>query len=287
MTPTQHRFTQFIAHREMARLHKEQTGKRGGSLDRLIQQYKFCNINREHDAVTVWIDKNVRTKLHNASLSLAVLNLAVCRVFNEPNILRNLCPIVNRDAWRLTVGMVNNLHELGEKMFRGAYLIVSHGRIGKGVPTHTCYLGALTDVWLTDFDHCESMAELAAEIASIVGFADFLTNQILTDLRYMPQSASFEDRNTFVLCGPGTCRGINRWNGATGKDVDKSVQAAYGTQFLLNLREDLEFLSHLDAEVIQHFQDPNNLANSFCEWDKHERALDVIETGKKPHLKKA
>lgn len=286
METHQLRFIHFIHQRELSRVAYETIGEKGLCDDQLIQQYRFCNVNREHDAVTAWVRLEVRNHLQNASLRLALLNMAVARVFNEPLTLRNLLPVLRLEDWPIKLRMIDALLEADEKMFRGAYLMVSHGDAGKGIPVAKYYGGALTDVCMTDFNQCESMEHLAHELDGIMGFSDFLVNQVLTDLRYMPQTEGFKDRMTFVLCGPGTRRGINRWHGMTGDDADKSVPAARGTAFILNLREDLDFLAHLSPELINHFQDPNNLSNCFCEWDKYERALETIASGKKPHLKR-
>lgn len=287
MNDTQLRFVHWIREREAARLNFELTGKKGMCNDPIIAMGRFCNVNREHDFVTKWVKKHVRAPLMDADINLAMFNLAITRVINEPATLRNFMPCTKLSKWTTTlrelVWYAREAGALGDKVLRGAYLIVSHGLAGKGIPAVEYYAGAFMDVAMIGFDECESMAEVATRLSGIMGFSDFLSNQVLTDLRYMNASRSFADRWTFVLPGPGTRRGINRYHGTR---VDAAVRPEAGAAFIIGLRDDQEFLSHFDKSIIKHFRDPNNLSNCFCEWDKHERARESIAAGKKPSLHK-
>jgi hypothetical protein len=214
MTPTQLRFINWIKQREIARLNYELCGVKGACDDPLIQQYRFCNVNREHDAVTKWVREKVRVPLMKEDIHLALFNLAICRVINEPDTLRNFMPCQLMESWPKTLRELTwyarEAASMDVKVLRGAYLIVSHGEAGRGIPAVEYYAGAFMDIAMTDFSRCESMHAMSAELGLVMGFSDFLCNQVLTDLRYMDCTKPFADRMTYVLCGPGTRRGINR-----------------------------------------------------------------------------
>lgn len=281
LTPME-RFVRFITMREKARIRYESTGRKGDVPDVLISRFKFCNINREHDAVTVWVRNNVRDLLSHSSINVALTNLALCRVFNQPSFLEDIVPMMLRSDWPVVGRTIVKAQAEGRRMLRGAYLIVSHGEAGRGVPVAHYYAGAIYDILTSDFSACDTFGELSSVITGIMGFSDFLSNQILTDFRYMPQSHGFADRNSFVLCGPGTRRGISRLK--YGSPKTRKPPGGY-PQLIRDLREDPKFLRLVPMHILKHFDDPNNLSNCFCEWDKHERALDEILAGGKPHLK--
>lgn len=107
------------------------------------------------------------------------------------------------------------------------------------------------------------------------GVGDFLANQVLTDVRYHVKRAKrvFPDWHSFVLCGPGTLRGLARVYGHNKQPAD----------LVRDLREELLF--HV-PELATTFDDPNNVANSLCEFDKYQRALDQEAAGETVRLKR-
>ncbi len=91
---------------------------------------------------------------------------------------------------------------------------------------------------------------------------------MVADLRHSPHFWSFPDKGTFVLCGPGTRRGLDRYIDLSGPKVGNGPQKMYRER-LLGIRQALSDEDFFNTT----FYDPNNLANCFCEWDKHERVL--------------
>lgn len=285
-TPVQGRFFDFIRNREEARLSYEMLGD-NCSPDPIIAKSKFCNVNREHDRVTVWVRENVREPLENESRAVMLLNIAACRIFNHPPTLEHLVPC------KTAAQCVSRVRKLAEttksKIFRGAYMMPAHNGAPKdriGIP--------LIEYWATVLEEIErrhkilcsrkSFADLAYELATIRGLGEFLANQFITDLRYTPQFQDMPDLYNFVLAGPGTRRGINRFQGRDKDDFGKLRSTDY-TAFLLALRDGIRLQRILPHRIFKHFEDPNNLSNCFCEFDKYERGYEALSLGKPIKLK--
>lgn len=266
------RLLYFVRAREQAREQKELVGGPGPhSADPILARFRFCNINREHDAVTRWIAKNVRPKFVGQSRQFVVRHTIVCRVFNEPETLRRVVPMTDiGDAFSI----LREYQDGGARIMRGAYMVGAHGPRNKGVRVLDYYERALREAEQVPWEHCDSLAGVAERLMRIEGFAEFMANQICTDLRYTAHWAKAEDWGTFVLCGPGTRRGLDRFDAGRGKPPEKAFgnkpQPHYVERLQL-IREELTPL--VSPTVAGYFADPNNLANTFCEFDKFERAL--------------
>lgn len=250
----------------MARFDKEVLGgPPPHSTDAILAKYRFCNINREHDAVTRWVKKHVRD-FDFYSKKRMIVALAVSRIFNEPETLKHLMPLTDLSEARKTL---YKLRASGQKLMRGAYMTGAHGPKNKGVNVIDYYCKIFEKIQEQDFDFAPTLQAVADRLMSIDGLGAFFINQICADLRYTQFYHMAPDWGTFIMCGYGTCRGLNRWKGHK-KPKANGDQATYISQ-LFAVREYLR--EHFDHEAVNYFDDPNNLANAFCEWDKYERVL--------------
>ena len=65
--------------------------------DPILRQYRFCNVYREHDRVTVWIRQNIREPY--AEHPTLWFMLAVARYINWPPALQDLLDAADEGAW--------------------------------------------------------------------------------------------------------------------------------------------------------------------------------------------
>jgi hypothetical protein len=276
-------FLEFIRERERARIAKLH-GIFPHTNDPIIREFSFCNVNREHDNVTVWIRKNVRSAdwARESATTMAVA-MTISRVFNHPPILEKLFDIEDLEEMRAKV------HELKKagKVFRGAYKMPAHGRGGLGNSSIDYFMDAITDIQSKDFDSLDHLEDASNLIQESRGFGPFLANQIVTDLRYTEFFANAPDWETFVLCGPGTRRGLSRFfdiplKTRPNSKRQKSCPMPQSTAFRL-LGEARGILSpFLGKPFTDYFRDPNNFSNCFCEFSKYARAR---EGGQPPKMK--
>jgi hypothetical protein len=266
---TKDRFLNFLRERESARLRKEKGLPKPYSPDPILANYRFCNINREHDAVTCIIHEKFRVPF--ASDNRLLQQLLYARVFNEPGVFASVGSFSSR---RETESALRGVAERGGKVFRGAYMMP--GRGGSAISYWLDAVEAAGKLNARDYTH---LAHVAANLLEIKGVGDFIANQVCSDLRYVP-AASYEDWGTFVLCGPGTKRGLNR---LLGREVEKNWKSPDASAELLKVREGLGQLP--GCAVCGYFKDPNNLANALCEFDKYERACKQAERGERITLR--
>ena len=281
MKNVQERFLCFVEERENIRLVREAFGGEPPfTEDKVLQEFKFCNINREHDTVTKWIDSNVRSKLSGGNVMHLICAILTCRVFNEPNTLELMdFNTFDIERWFITA---RHRQKEGDKILRKAYMTPAHSSSAKGIGVVEYYKRVTLELSTRDaLYEARTLHTVAKEMSAIRGLGAFLTNQVIADLRYTDNFKHCSDWGTFILCGPGTQRGINRYDGVGAR---KTKPQEFYTKRIHQLREDI---LPLVSELLQeYYQDVNNLSNSFCEFDKYEHALDTISQYKQPRLRK-
>jgi hypothetical protein len=283
LTPIQTRFVLFVMERESIRLAKEAKKPTPWTGDPILKDYKFCNVNREHDAVTRWIGKHVRPVLAKEKLATAVAQLYLCRIFNEPDTLREIFPLTHP---RSALKKLASMREEGRKILRGAYYCVPHGTANAGKVCEEYFMDICQKIAKLPLGGLTQLGHVAHTLKSINGIGDFIANQVCTDLRYQkPWGEHWTDWNTFVLAGPGTRRGLNRYLGAESTLARKFPKLTGDCQdLLLGIRETLE--PHFPVYLNAHFKDPNNLSNCFCEFDKYERACQQLASNQRITIRK-
>jgi hypothetical protein len=275
------RFVDFCSERESIRLRRERGEKPPHSQCPILQKYRFCNIDREDDYVTTWVDENVRQYMHNVPMTHAVAAIFTARIFNEPSVLDQM-DFTEFDVERW-YDVADSLQESGKTVFRSAYLTVSKKRGISSVTYHR---------WITNrIEACEelntisTLTELQHILEGIEGIGPFMANQVVADFRHIGSFKDAEDWETCVHFGPGTQRGLNRYfdRHHDTSHPEKTFRTMFDT-----LKEDMvdileaELAEFVDPPFTDLFKDPNNLANALCEFDKYERAYDRINDNKKP-----
>lgn len=280
MTPKE-RFIKFLHDREETRIHKELIGGPGPhSTDPILAKHRFCNINREHDTVTRYVHEHFRVPYHARGRTFMVRQMLFCRIFNEPATLAVVCPL---EDLREAAELLKAHRAAGNKLMRGAYMMPPHGKhsIGQDLVDHQLEVIDKATGAGMDYTYKTRLSEVAEMLMSVCGIGPFVANQVCTDLRYIPVwGCSYLDWRDFVLCGPGTRRGMNRY---FGRRLDHPGSDKKFTEELLVIRE--EVLPEVNTDIKHYYRDPNNISNSFCEFDKYERASDQARDGKEITLR--
>ena len=278
------RFIDFCSERERIRIRRSAGLTPPHSDCHVLNTYRFCNIDREHDAVTMWIEKNVRQFLHRVPLAHAVAAVFTARVFNEPEVLKHIdFNEFDVDKW---YDVADEMQKDGKIVFRSAYLTVSKKR---GVSSVTYHRWITTRIELCEFfdgtTPMETLGELHYTLEGIEGIGPFMANQVIADFRHIGSMRVASDWETCVHFGPGTKRGLNRYFGSH-HDTSRTENAS--RKMFNSLSKDMTDLFDQEHSGTIYppfspiFSDPNNLANALCEFDKYERAYDKINDNKKP-----
>lgn len=268
-------FTNFIVAREQHRIAKERGWKSiKASPDPIISEYRFCNVRRNDDRVTIWVHENILEPFsEDPNLWFY---LVVARIFNLPRTLQAFTYAQysrwSADTWR------NRLKDMRERgpIFNGAYIVSTNGRAMDKVDYVVDHV--LAPLWKARkmigglIDEAKTLDEAHQILMSAQGLGSFMAAQVLADLKYCPGESRrrWADFDTFAASGPGSRRGLNRVLGGPLKQArpesefrEKLLLLREATNAKLRQRPAMWHLVPLTAQDIQ---------NCLCEFDKYERA---------------
>ncbi len=254
----------WINERESIRRKKDAGLPRPWTTDPILNEWRFCNVDRNEDRETKWIFENIITK-HDKSPVLW-FNLVIARMINWSPALKKIGYF---DLWYPLqfIGEIERMQQAEEKVYTGAYMIPAGP---SGVSKHRWLANDLfTPLWtdMHQFEWAQSCADWAECLRKYDGLGPFLANQIITDMKYSHHLKDAADWDTFVLAGPGTMRGLNR---LTGNPLDMQWKQEDANSSLRFLRTTLARIPSLDW-AHEVFMDLNNLSNCMCEFDKFLR----------------
>ena len=241
--------------------------------DPIFQRYRFCNVYREYDKVTVWLRENWREPYaDHPNLAFA---MALARLINWPP---TLIDIGFPDRWhpKRAHEKMKARKEAGLKVYTGAYLL---GAIPKG-DDKARYLihyvltplkKVLDEGRASDGAEFPDNLERAWEyFRSFRGIGNFLAYEIVSDLRHTRYLSSAPDIMTWANAGPGALRGLTRLWGFQPKTrqadgyIFPEKRAVTAMRLLLMLsRERLpDWMPPWEMREVEHH---------LCETDKYLR----------------
>ena len=236
--------------------------------DEIMQRYRFCNVFRELDKVTVWLRENWREPYVDSDGLWIAMCLA--RQINWPETLAEIgFPERGYDADAVRKAL-DARKSRGEKVYTGAYMISAPSGIyaGMGKPEYTAQIvvGAL---WrareefgaLFAEGRQPTMQEVHSWLKNFRGWGDFMAYEVVTDLRHTRYLRNAPDINTWAVAGPGAIRGLHRLHGRPYKKPLSQAQACEEMRELLSLSKASlpDFVPSLELREIEH---------SLCETDK-------------------
>lgn len=259
-------FTNFIKERH-AVYERKQAGKpKPWTKDEILQSYRFCNVYRELDTVTIWLRNNWRVPhAENPDLWFAMV---VARLINWPESLEEggfplpwkPQPWINKLDARKT---------RGEKVFTGAYMI--RGIEAEGA-TKVRYLAeqVLTPMWKQreagrKMFHGDSLEDAHNWLMQFYGMGSFLAAQVICDVKYTPMLFGAKDWWSWAAPGPGSLRGMSR---VEFGDLNTKYTDAEWKESLATLKHQVDPVIYKARMETLHAQD---LQNCLCEFDKYER----------------
>jgi hypothetical protein len=243
--------------------------------DPVLRNFSFCNVFRELDKVTIWIRKNWREPYaDNENLWIA---MCLARQINWPDTLAEIgFPEHTYDPEAIQRTLEARRARKGpddrnEKVYTGAYMISApSGEFkGMGKPEYTAQV-VVGEVWRQREDFYDrfirvkeqpTMQAMHAWLKQFRGWGDFMSYEVITDLRHTRYLRNAPDINTWAVAGPGAIRGLNRLHGRDYKRMISQEQACDEMRELLELsRTQLpDFVPSLELREIEH---------SLCETDK-------------------
>lgn len=258
-------FIYWIKERESIRVKKEQCLPKPWTDDPIFQTYKFCNVEREKDTVSIWIKENWidRYKEH-PNLWFAMV---VARLFNWPTTLSIVrFPMFTArftfEVWKEDARFIlKNNREHGSKIFTGAYLVSTNGVKMDKIDYILDHV--LTPIWEKGRapNKDESLEHYWNFLRQFDGLGSFMAGQVVADLKYSPLLENAPDWLTWAPLGPGSIRGLNRYH---GRPVEKALRQDQG---LCEIREQQKLIEHELGWLLP----AHNIQNCNCEFYKYTK----------------
>lgn len=270
----------WMTERQSIYLRRKAGQKWPWSKDPIFQEYRFCNVFREQDTVTQWIDENIRTPYANHPNLWFML--AIARQINWPDTLSALMEAGEwpTEVWdpRLAADVLTARKSWGEKVYTGAYMIQAESSPREPYyDDKSMYITAvvLGNLWKArkQFDTvCHEGASLQDVhwwLTKFRGWGPFMAYEVVTDLRHTRYLDAAPDIMKWANAGPGAIRGLNRlW----GEFVDKGSLADH--QALDRMQWLLHLANHgtvLDSDIFPDAFEMRDIEHSLCEVDKYLR----------------
>ena len=256
--------------------------------DEALQKYRYCNVFRELDRVTVWIRKNIREPF--ADHPDLWLMLAIARYINWPDTLEFLMNDMaawggwpTKDDWspqNLGDSLDLAKEALG-KVYTGAYMIraESNPKAEWYSWTKQQYVARIVigrlwedrEVWerhLSGSNHAEGVTLQSVwerfQQPRYIGWGPFMAYQVVVDMRHTRLLRDAPDINTWAALGPGSRRGLNR---LAGRPVDFAISQQQGLEEMRQIWEEQDARRAPWVPPI----DLSDIQNALCEVDKYLR----------------
>ena len=265
--------------------------------DKILRDYRFTNVRREHDKETKWVINNI---VFNKALSYRdkILNIIAFRLFNKHETFEifgalNFDKDFDPEAYRRLFKEKSKKCP-GYVFFTNAFFTSGMKRcIDKGiseeyVPVRVLkFVKKLADSKIfTRIRNSKNQKEVFEVLTSYEGLGSFIAYQMFIDFTYIPEFPFTEDE--FTVVGPGCKKGLNY--------VFKSLGGMTYEEALFWLRDNIEtefFKRDFDWNPDALYQDiPDNsrylslmsLENCHCELAKYIAVLN--RTGRPRNLYK-
>ncbi len=264
----------WVREREQIRLRKEvHRDPHPWTTDEILATYRFCNVRREDDRVTIWIRQNIRERF--ADHPHLWLMLCIARQINWPETLAEL--IAAGGAWPDSTNfdfvggmtrVLNQRQARGEKVYTGAYMISAPPTKGADKQSYIAET-VIGGLWQRRHSFADyfgrgltvTLAGAHDRIMRTNGWGQFMAYQAVVDMRFTTLLREATDALSWAAAGPGTIRGLNRIHGRT---VDAKLSQG---QALSEMRTIYKVVQQ-EAGVAMDFSDVPNI---LCETDKYLR----------------
>lgn len=270
MKPTPADFVRFVEARQWVYVNRAKGKPKPWTDDPILQSYRFCNVYREHDTVTVWLRQNWSKRwAEHPDLWFAMV---IGRLINWPATME----VMGKPLPFNPVMFVNDLEHLqarGPKpVFGPAYIVSTNGHSMPKAQYLSEYV--LAPLWLHRKDYrprpADTLASFHNRLTQANGLGSFMAAQVVADVKNTVGQAlvNADDWWTWASPGPGSLRGLNRLAGngpvKTGINQIKFTAGVDLLQHEVNIRFKELGWRALCAQDVQ---------NCLCEFDKYQRVL--------------
>jgi hypothetical protein len=247
--------------------------------DFAFQNYRFCNVHREHDRVTIWVKENIREPLRNDPR--VFLAMCICRWFNRIETMQALLDNGLFHNWNMkhAAEVVADI----KPVTNAAYVI--HSPYGKPKGAGICEIidniaqeaDRITQSVVPGVTTLEDMWRILHMFPSA---GVFMSYEVVSDLRHTYICEKAPDIMTWASPGPGACNGLSfltmRELGKIYPRPETTTAALYRMQELLSYSQDDNYWpqewDHWEMREVEHW---------LCEYAKWVRIMRFGGRGKR------
>lgn len=260
-------FIDFIVARHQVFLNRKAGMQKPWTPDAVLQAYRFCNVYRELDTVTLWVKDNWREP--NRDKPDVWFAMVVARLVNWPQSLLEFSPHGPVSSWRPKwfVDALDKRKAACEKVFTGAYMI----HAGPNPGSKAGYLAeeVLTPMWERRAEirprKGDTLESFHARLMTCKDMGSFMAGQVVADTKYTDSLGMAPDWWTWAAMGPGSQRGLSR---VAMLDIKTKWKQEVWLPVLQELQAEVNFVILKKGWTKLHAQD---IQNCLCEFDKYER----------------
>lgn len=295
MTP----FAEFIKARHDIYLARKAGKPWPWTTDTVLGNYRFCNVYRELDTTTIWIDQNIRKPF--ADHRHLWLMLCIARYINW---VPTLAELIETKQWPSNLDFVpswlttalEHRAARGEKVYTGAYMIRAETDPNKPWFPWTKHryiaeivIGRLWEdsaEWARALEPSKYGDSTTPTLESVwerfqprryIGWGPFMSYEVVTDLRHTRYLKDAADIYTWANAGPGALRGLNRLH---GRNLNAKPNADQTNGEMRELMLELNALDEpgFNETFGEPREDPprfemRDVESCLCEMDKHQRVV--------------
>lgn len=243
--------------------------------DRILQQYKFCNVYRAADRVSQALIKNVIYVDDTTAAEDLAFQIVLFRTFSNINTWLSLVeylgrkPIVDDLRGNRLEEALSAIRAENGRLYTGAFILCATDAYGRGIK-HLNHIDLFRDMFIArklqeKILSAKSLRQVYDTLHQFPLMGDFMSYQVAIDLNYSELTPFSE--NDFTQPGPGALRGIKKVFENTGDYSPSDI-----VHWMVD-RQDDEFTARgltfngLFGRPLQAI----DVQNLFCETDKYCR----------------
>jgi hypothetical protein len=282
----------FCIERHLVYLRRSLGMPKPWTTDPVLQNYRFCNIFRELDTVSVWIIENIIKPYENHP-NLPVM-LCLARLINWPETLQEMMDkgVFPVDTWNWRNAyavLADKYYNRKEKTITGAYIVNSVYPQGQDVKDACDQYGngkvhyiphyGIDPIWQDREEFSAnmrvSMRQAVETLKQYHGWAEFMSYQVAVDLSYSKRWLGLApDLNEYTSPGPGTRKGqhflltgvVEKWSSIDGIGEAMRQMRPLANQRIRELMPAKLFTGNFQTGFADMTM--SNYSNSLCEFSK-------------------
>lgn len=263
-------FFGFMRERETIRLRKEAGLPWPWTEDKILQEFKFTNVKRDHDRTTYRLVNEFYEPNRDSPPDVQLFNCALYRYFGTIEFAHAVGWQTGFNPERIKAVAKARL-AAGERVFTGAYVITNQGI--KAPKQDVVVDIFLAGVWanreaiVAEAHKRHHWRDMIIELQKVPGFGGtgFMAKEVALDTILTSMWPGMpEDFNMWCPAGPGARRGINR---LLGVDLKRPMKTDVAVTYMRGLLQSSAVYWRADfVELTLH-----DIQFQLCEFDKYER----------------